>query len=127
MYWFLDIFFVVFHTVLIFFNLFGWIWEKTRKLNLFTLLITAVSWFVIGIFYGMGYCFLTDWHYKVLIKSGETGMPSSYISYLTERISGQSIDSKLIDILTVTAFLIALGISLLLNIKDYKFSRKHQE
>ncbi|TFH36129.1 MAG: DUF2784 domain-containing protein, partial [Bacteroidia bacterium] len=33
----IDILFVIFHTSLIIFNLFGWIWRRTRLWNLGTL------------------------------------------------------------------------------------------
>ena len=56
----IDLFFVVFHTSLTLFNALGWIGYKTRKLNLVTLLLTGGSWFILGIFYGIGYCPLTE-------------------------------------------------------------------
>ncbi|HPF94086.1 MAG TPA: DUF2784 family protein, partial [Tenuifilaceae bacterium] len=62
----LDVFFVAFHTLLIAFNLFGWIWWRTRKANLITLLLTGLSWIGLGLFFGIGYCPLTDWHWQVL-------------------------------------------------------------
>ena len=59
-----DIFFVVFHTALILFNMAGWIWKKTRLANLITLLLTGSSWLVLGLIVGsLGYCPLTDWHF----------------------------------------------------------------
>jgi hypothetical protein len=60
-----DSFFIIFHSVLICFNLFGWIPKALRKWNLFSLILTTFSWFILGIFYGFGYCFLTDWHWEV--------------------------------------------------------------
>jgi hypothetical protein len=47
----LDIGFICFHTLLILFNLLGWIWASTRRWNLYTLLATGFSWFVLGIWY----------------------------------------------------------------------------
>jgi hypothetical protein len=85
---FLDVFFTVFHTLLIFFNLFGWIWKRTRRINLVCLLLTAGSWLILGIFYGIGYCPLTDWHFAVLERLGYTDLPSSYISFLVHRLTG---------------------------------------
>ncbi|MCK4992787.1 MAG: DUF2784 family protein, partial [Bacteroidales bacterium] len=82
---FLDIFFTFFHTCLVIFNLFGWIWKKTRRLNLICLLLTAASWFILGIFYGLGYCPLTDWHFNILRKLGHTDLPDSYLSFLFTR------------------------------------------
>ena len=62
--------FFVFHVALIIFNLFGWIPKRLRKWNLAALSLTAFSWFALGIFYGFGYCFLTDWHWQIREKLG---------------------------------------------------------
>ncbi len=67
---FLDIFFTVFHSLLVLFILFGWIWKKTRRLNLICILLTGASWLFLGIFYGLGYCPLTDWHFNILRRLG---------------------------------------------------------
>jgi hypothetical protein len=116
----LDIFFVLFHTTLIIFNLFGWIWRKTRPLNLVTLLLTGASWSLLGLVVGTpGYCPFTDWHFSVLEKLGRTDIPDSYIKYLSDRLTGLSFSSSLVDSLTLILFLTALLISLFLNIKDY--------
>jgi len=112
---FLDIFFTVFHTALVVFNLFGWIWKKTRRLNLICLLLTAGSWGVLGIFYGFGYCPLTDWHFNILGKLGYTDLPTSYLSFLFTRLTGLSIDQSLVDAVTLWGLVIALIISLYLN------------
>jgi hypothetical protein len=115
----LDIFFVIFHTSLIFFNLFGWIWRKTRILNLVLLGLTGASWLFLGLLVGtLGYCPLTDWHFNVLNKLGETGLPSSYIKYLADRLTGLDFNPSLVDHITLFAFLAALTISLVLNIRD---------
>ena len=116
----LDIFFVVFHTSLIFFNLLGWIWKKTRVLNMVTLVLTGSSWLFLGLITGtMGYCPLTDWHFAVLEKLGKTGLPSSYIKYLTDRLTGLDVNATLVDNLTLYAFLAVLLISLIFNIRDF--------
>ncbi len=117
----LDIFFVVFHTSVILFNLFGWIWRKTRKYNLILLVITGASWLILGLIVGtLGYCPLTDWHFDVLEKLGVTDLPSSYVKYLADRLTGLNFDSTLVDKVTLYAFLAALGLSLFLNIRDFK-------
>jgi hypothetical protein len=117
---FLDIFFTVFHTSLVIFNLFGWIWKRTRLLNLICLLLTAGSWVILGIFYGFGYCPLTDWHFNVLEKLGYTDLPTSYLSFLFTRLTGLSIDQSLVDAVTLWGLIIALIISLYLNLR-YRF------
>lgn len=115
MYRFLDIFFVVFHTFLILFNLFGWIWRKTRKANLFLLVLTGASWTGLGLCYGMGYCPLTDWHFSVLERLGVYNLPNSYIKYLADRITGMSFNQDTVDFLTLYFYLAALVISLVMN------------
>jgi hypothetical protein len=120
----LDIFFVVFHTSLIIFNLFGWTLQKTRKLNLITLILTGASWFILGLFYGIGYCPLTDWHYTILNKLGHTSLPHSYIKYLIERIFAIDINPNLIDKATFLSWLIALLVSAGMNIRNLKLTSK---
>lgn len=114
---FLDIFFTVFHTSLVIFNLFGWIWKKTRRLNLVCLLLTAGSWVILGIFYGFGYCPLTDWHFNILGKLGYTDLPTSYLSYLFTRLTGLPIKQSLVDAVTLWGLVFALIISLYLNFR----------
>jgi hypothetical protein len=116
----LDLFFLIFHTILIFFNLFAWIFRKTRKLNLIILTLTGASWVILGIFYGMGYCPLTDWHFNILEKMGHTNLPNSYIKYLADRLTGLDFNPELVDNATLILFFIALAISTYLNIRDYK-------
>jgi len=117
----LDFFFIVFHSLLILFNLFGWVFRKTRVLNLVTLTLTGISWFGLGLFYGIGYCPLTDWHFNILEKMGKTDLPDSYISYLLMRFTGIRFWESNIDRLTLILFLLAFMISLIVNLK-YKRS-----
>ncbi len=112
---FLNVFFYVFHTVLIVFNLFGWLHPLTRKLHFYSLLITLFSWGILGFWYGFGYCFLTDWHYQLLRKLGETGMPSSYIAFLIERLTGWLPDGNLVNTLTLVLTVVALVCSVWVN------------
>lgn len=119
MWTFLDIFFVIFHTSLILFNLFGWIWQKTRRLNLITLLLTGASWLFLGLIVGTpGYCPFTDWHFNILHKLGKTDLPNSYIKYLADRITGLDFSPSLVDSVTLYAFLAALVVSLVMNLRQ---------
>lgn len=118
MYVILDIFFLVFHTSLILFNLFGWIWSRTRRLNLITLGLTGVSWFGLGIWYGWGYCPSTDWHWQVRRRLGETDMPASYISFLVEQFTGWLPPAHIVDAATLIFFLLALVCSIWTNMKN---------
>ena len=115
-----DWFFVVFHLLLTLFNAGGWVWKKTRRLNLVTLLLTGASWSILGIFFGFGYCPLTDWHWQVLYELEVYNLPSSYLEYLFERISGLEAQTPVVNFLTGLFFGIALIASRALNYRDYR-------
>lgn len=114
----LDVFFLVFHSGLIVFNLFGWIWKPTRKANLITLLLTGLSWVGLGLFFGVGYCPLTDWHWNVLYELGKSPQTPSYVAYLFSRILNVDMDSHSADLLTTYSYLLALVLSAIVNIRD---------
>ena len=111
----LDYFFLIFHTALTLFNIFGWIWKKTRLANFITLALTALSWFGLGLIYGIGFCPLTEWHWQVLEKLGYHNLPDSYIKYVIDRLTGSDVYARLVEISTVVVFFLALAISVYLN------------
>jgi hypothetical protein len=112
---FLDIFYTIAHLGLTLFNLTGWAWKKTRKAHLITLIITAASWFVLGIWYGWGYCPLTDWHWEVKEKLGETNLPNSFIKYFANKISGGDVNPSLVDTVTLCCLIFAVLASVYVN------------
>ena len=111
-----NTFFFVFHIALIFFNLFGWIPRSLRKWNLVTLLLTAMSWFVLGIFYGFGYCFLTDWHWQIREKLGYSTESNSYIHFLITELTSLSFDERIVDTWTAIVFFVAFAVSIYINV-----------
>lgn len=119
----LDIGFLVFHTGWILFNLFGWIWKGSRPWNLATLLLTAFSWFVLGIWYGFGYCPCTHWHWQVRRQLGYADMPNSYIKFLIRQLTGIDLSAVLVDAATAGFFFLALMISIYLNVRDFRKAR----
>ena len=119
---FLDILFTFAHLMVIAFNLFGWIWKKTRKAHLVVVALTIASWFIIGIWKGLGYCFLTDWHWRVKEKLGENNLPNSFIKYFADKITGESLNSQLVDTVTLLLFLVVIIISVYLNFFNRKIS-----
>jgi hypothetical protein len=116
---FLDILLTVVHLALIVFNLAGWTWPATRRIHLVALLVTAASWFILGIWYGMGYCPLTDWHWNIKEQRGETNLPASFVKYIGDKVSGQDIDPSVVDTVTVSCLVFALLASLFVNIRDW--------
>ncbi|HWY98027.1 MAG TPA: DUF2784 domain-containing protein, partial [Bacteroidia bacterium] len=118
MYQFLDYFFIVFHSAIILFNSFGYIWKKTRKANLVLLLLTAGSWFILGIWHGIGYCVCTEWHWQVREHLGYGYSGDSYTHFLAKLITGIDFPQKAVDIVTAADFFMSFGLSIALNIRD---------
>jgi hypothetical protein len=104
----LDIGLTILHILFMGFNLIGWIWPRTRKLHLVTLIATVASWFILGIWYGWGYCALTDLHWAVKEKRGETNLPNSFVKYIADKITGNEVNASLIDVLTVSCLIFAV-------------------
>jgi len=120
MYEVLNIGFFIFHSAFILFNLFGWIWKRTRRWNLATLLLTAFSWFILGIWYGIGYCPCTDWHWIVLQKLGYTHLPNSYIAFLVQALTGLDFKASTVNAWTAILFFAALVLSFYANFRTFK-------
>lgn len=112
---FLNIIFTFLHLALIGFNLFAWIWPATRKAHLMSALLTLASWVLAGFWYGWGYCPLTDWHWQIKRKLGESNLPDSFVKYMADKITGGDISPRLADGLTLGLFLLAIVISLYSN------------
>lgn len=122
-YQFLNIFFFVFHTLLTLFNITGWVFPRSRKLNLITLSITAFSWFVLGIWYGWGYCACTDWHWNVREKLGYEDQTNSYIHFLLLKLTGINFNPTLVENTTLIIFLLSVVMSIWLNIRDRRHAK----
>lgn len=114
----LDISFLVLHTALIFFNLFGWGWEKTRRLHLWSIAVTAGGWIAFAPWYGLGYCPCTDWHWKVKRALGEGDLPNNYLTYLFDTWTGIAITDGFAERLAWMSLLPALILSIVLNLRD---------
>lgn len=127
MYVFFDKFFFVFHSMLIVLILFGWIWRKTRVINFIVVLLTALSWTVLGIWYGFGFCPCTDWHWQVREKLGYFDMPSSYTKFLIDSLTGLDVNEKLVDILAVSFLVLALFFSVFTNVRDWRGRQKKRK
>lgn len=113
----LDYFFFFFHTSLILFNSLGWIFPPFRKWNLIMLLLTAFSWFVLGIWFGWGYCLCTDWHWTIRRHLGYHDLSNSYIHFLILKFTGVNFPERLVNIVTSIVFFLSLSISLWLNLR----------
>jgi hypothetical protein len=94
----LNILFFIFHTVILVFNLTGWIFRRTRTLHIICLGATLFSWFVMGAWKGMGYCICTDWHFQVRRELGINDNVHSYIQLIAKSFFGVEMDRMTSDV-----------------------------
>ena len=112
---FLDMLLTFVHLAIVFFNLFGWIPKATRKAHFVSILLTAVAWFLLGIWFGIGYCPVTDWQWKVKENLGEHGLPSNFIEYIAEKMTGHDFDSGFVSTVIAICFALAAFLSVYVN------------
>ena len=120
LYSFLDFAFLVGHSVLIVFNLLGWIWPKTRRLHLLSILLTAASWVALAPWFGLGYCPCTDWHWQIKEALGQTDLPNNYLTYLFDTWFGMEIMDATAERLAYLCLTPALFVSIYLNLRDHR-------
>ena len=114
---FLDYAFLVAHTALILFNLFGWALERTLRFNLLSIILTVTAWFAFAPWYGLGYCPCTDWHWQVKEALGQTDLPNNYLTYLFETWTGIVVSDEFSATLAWVALVPAFALSLFFNLK----------
>nr|WP_206663271.1 DUF2784 domain-containing protein [Ningiella ruwaisensis] len=112
---FIDILLWWLHVIVILFNLLGWIWQKTRRAHLIVLSFTLFSWLVLGLHFGLGYCFLTDWHWQVKLAMGERDLPHSFIAYLLNNQMQMGVSIRIVDTLTVLGMTLSTALSIYIN------------
>jgi hypothetical protein len=113
-YWILNSLFHVVHIAVILFVMFGWLFSELRLAHLVLVLLTLSSWFILGQWQGVGYCPISDLHWKVKGALG-TGRPTgSYIQYLLQRITRKKLNPATVDkaVLIGTVGIAALSIVL---------------
>ena len=112
----LDITFYAIHITIILYCLFGWVFRRFRRAHLVFIGVIAGCWIGLGLWYGMGYCPLTDWHWQVKQKLSEKELPPSFIKHVWDNVSPVPISDSAADVLTVTGFFGAVVISIYLNV-----------
>jgi len=104
-----DIAFTILHTGVILVILFGWAWQPTRTIQAALLVLTAISWFGGGYWYGWGYCLLTDWHWGILALRGVTDLPPSYLQLLVARMTGIQLSQHIADAAALLGLLLGVA------------------
>lgn len=73
------------HMLIVGFSAVAWMFDTTRVYHLALQIGIAFSWFVIGYFKKrLGFCLVTDIHWKVLEKLNKKPATSSYIKFLAD-------------------------------------------
>jgi hypothetical protein len=87
-------------------------------------MITAASWFILGIWYGIGYCPVTDWQWEVKEKLGERNLPVSFIKYYADKITGYNFSAPFINKITAVCFILAILASVYVNFIHNRIMKK---
>ena len=77
-------------------------------------MLTLGSWFVLGHWLGVGYCPITDWHWRIKDAFGEGRPPGSYIQLVLEKASRRRLNGALIDQTVLVGTLLIGAVSLIL-------------
>jgi len=123
----IDVFFIGFHTILILFNVFGWMVPRWRFANFISLSLTLFSWFILGIWFGWGYCVCTDWHWQIREMLGYQNTSSSYIHFLILKLTTIDLPANLVDLFTGIILFTVFIISTYLNITKYVANKKTEK
>jgi hypothetical protein len=112
---FLDVLLSIIHLAIVGFNLFGWMPKITRKAHFVSIILTAASWFLLGIWFGMGYCPFTDWQWKIKEILGEKNLPANFIEYFAEKATCSDFDPEFINNVIAISFAMAALLSVYVN------------
>lgn len=96
------------HFFVILSNLTFWWFHKTLWVAQVTLSLTLVSWVVLGAIYGWGYCFLTDWQWRIKELLGQGQLPNSYIKFVLERLGWDLIPDVWVDLVVLLLMLLSV-------------------
>jgi hypothetical protein len=110
-----DIILSIVHLAIIIFNLFGWIPKNFRKAHLISILLTAASWLLLGIWFGVGYCPVTDLQWEIKERLGEQNIPANFIEYFAEKIANRDFNPQLVNNAITISFIIVALLSFYFN------------
>ncbi len=107
------------HIVIILFVMIGWIFSTLLPLHLALTLLTLGSWFILGRWFGIGYCPISDWHWKIKAILGEGRPNGTYIHLVLQNITKRELNSAIVDKVVLIGTMVIMGISLVLNVQAW--------
>jgi hypothetical protein len=73
--------------------------------------LTLASWIVLGLIVGrLGYCVLTDWHWRIRSALGARDLPNTYIAFLLHR-AGISARPRVVSRVTSVVFVVVCAVA----------------
>ncbi|HEX4339303.1 MAG TPA: DUF2784 family protein [Polyangiaceae bacterium] len=101
----LDWSLTVLHVAVVLAFVFLWIPRSTARWHYRLVALVAFSWIVVGFMKGsVGYCFLTDLHWRVKRARGVTHLPGSFLKYIADHVSGANVSPGLINGIAAVTF-----------------------
>ena len=113
----MNILFHLVHLGIIFFFLFGWLWQKTLTAHFILSILILLSWCGLGLLYGFGYCLVTDIQWKIKKRMGDEPSTEYYIKYMLDKMTGLNTNPNTVNAITTYTFFIILVFSTALVIK----------
>lgn len=98
----------------------AWLFPSLRFFHLIFVLLMLGSWFILGRWFGFGYCPITDWHWKIKAVLGRGDQPKEgYIYQLLQNFSKDKLNLKRVDQCVLIGALVILCVSLIVNVVDW--------
>ena len=113
-----DVFLFLAHAVIAVWCVFGWMVPGAERWHLFVITGIAISWYGLGMHYGIGYCILTDWQWRARKKLGYTMEHGSFVQLLLERASGIQLNENQVKIFAYAVYWVSAVISIYINFFD---------
>lgn len=114
----LNIFFHIMHLSIIFFFLFGWLFITTQEAHFVLAVFILASWYGLGIYFGFGYCLVTDLQWKIKKLLGQAPPTEFYVKYMIDKITGLDTNPTIINGLTTSIYFAILILSVFIKAKN---------
>ncbi|MFO7604097.1 MAG: DUF2784 family protein [Gammaproteobacteria bacterium] len=95
----------------------GWLIPGAERAHLLLILLIGFSWYGLGMRYGIGYCFLTDWQWRVRQRLGRVPQHGSFVQLLLERSSGLHLNPERVKNFAYISYWLSAAISVYINFR----------
>lgn len=103
------------HAIVAAFCAVGWLIPGAERLHLLLNVAIGLSWYGLGLHYGIGYCVLTDWQWRVRKRLGCTPEHGSFVQLLLERASGLHLNAEQVKWFAYMVYWVSVLLSLYIN------------